>query len=69
MRALSGREFARVLERHGWTLRRVQGSHHVYGKEGSAVRISVPIYGSLALKIGLQAHLMKMAGLTEADLD
>jgi len=31
MKALSGRELARVLESHGWTLLRVQGSHHIYG--------------------------------------
>ncbi len=27
MKALSGREFARLVERHGWTLLRVHGSH------------------------------------------
>jgi len=49
-------------------LMRVQGSHHVYGKAGSVVRISVPIHGNKPLKIGLAKHLLKMAGLTEADL-
>ncbi len=28
MRSVSGKELARVLERHGWTLLRIQGSHH-----------------------------------------
>lgn len=31
MKAISGREFARVLARHGWRLLRVVGSHHVCG--------------------------------------
>ncbi len=61
-------EFARILERHGWSLLRVQGSHHIYGRAGSDVRLSVPVHGSQALKTGLLRHLMKMAGLSERDL-
>lgn len=69
MKAISGKSFARVLERHGWLLLRIHGSHHIYGKDGCAVRLSVPIHGEAPLKIGLLKHLMKMAALREADLD
>ena len=31
-------ETAKKLEREGWKLLRVQGSHHVYGKAGSIAR-------------------------------
>lgn len=68
MKSVSGKEFAKVLERHGWLLLRIQGSHHIYGKSGSDVRLSVPMHGNRALKIGLLRHLMRMAGLTEEDL-
>lgn len=68
MKSLSGKEFARILEKRGWVLKRVHGSHHVYVKEGSPARITVPVHGSKALKKGLLLHLMKMAGLGEADL-
>ena len=68
MRSVSGKEFTKVLERHGWTLLRMQGSHHIYGRAGSDVRLSVPIHGNQALKTGLLRHLMKMAGLSETDL-
>jgi predicted RNA binding protein YcfA (HicA-like mRNA interferase family) len=68
MKSVSGKEFARILERSGWTLLRVQGSHHIYGKTGNDVRLSVPIHGNQALKTGLLRHLMKMAGITESDL-
>jgi predicted RNA binding protein YcfA (HicA-like mRNA interferase family) len=68
MRSVSGKEFAKILERHGWTLLRVQGSHHIYGRAGSDVRLSVPIHGTQALKTGLLRHLMKMADLSENDL-
>lgn len=69
MRAFSGREFARLVERHGWKLLRVQGSHHIYGKEGSAVRLSVPVHGNTPLKRGILRFLMKSAGLGEKDLE
>jgi predicted RNA binding protein YcfA (HicA-like mRNA interferase family) len=65
VKSVSGKELARLLERHGWSLLRVVGSHHVYGKVGSSVRLSVPIHGNKPLKVGLLRHLLKMAGLTE----
>jgi len=68
MKSVSGRELARLLERHGWSRLRIRGSHHIYGKAGSRVRISVPIHGTRALKRGLLRHLLKMAGLSEDDV-
>ena len=68
MKSISGKDFAKVIESHGWTLLRVQGSHHIYGRTGSDARLSVPIHGNQPLKIGLLKHLMKLAGLTEDDL-
>jgi len=68
MKSVSGKELARALERHGWSLLRVQGSHHIYGRQGSIVRLSVPIHGNKALKVGLLKHLLNMAGLSEDDL-
>jgi predicted RNA binding protein YcfA (HicA-like mRNA interferase family) len=63
VKAISGKEFARLLESHGWSLQRISGSHHIYAKAGSSVRISVPIHGNATLKVGLLRHLMKLAGL------
>lgn len=37
-------------------------------KEGSIVRLSVPVHGATPLKIGLLKHLLKTAGLTESDI-
>jgi len=53
MKSLSGHDLARLLELRGWRLLRISGSHHIYGKHGSAVRLSVPIHGNRPLKIGL----------------
>jgi len=68
MKAVSGKELAKVLERHGWSLLRIQSSHHIYGKPGSNVRLSVPVHGNQTLKTGLLKHLLNLAGLTENDL-
>ena len=68
MRSLSGKQLARILERHGWRLLRTQGSHHIYGKKESTVRLSVPAHGNQPIKSGLLNHLLKMAGLSENDL-
>ena len=68
MKQRSGKELAKALERHDWILLRIQGSHHVYGKPGTIVRISVPVHGNQPLKAGLLHHLLKMAGLSESDL-
>jgi len=68
MRPMSGKELSSILLRQGWFLLRVQGSHHIFGKAGSIVRLSVPVHGNTALKTGLFNYLVKMAGLTEDDL-
>jgi len=68
MKFVSGKDLAPALERCGWSLMRVHGSHHIYGRTGSIVRISVPIHGNQALKVGLLKHLMKMAGLSESQI-
>jgi len=66
---MSGRDFARLVERHGWTLLRISGSHHIYGRTGSVVRLSIPIHGSRPLKIGLLRHLAKLAEIPDQDLN
>ena len=68
MKSLSGKDLARLVESHGWQLLRIRGSHHIYGKSGSIVRLSIPIHGNAALKAGLLKHLLKMAGLEEEDI-
>ncbi|MGC2321403.1 MAG: type II toxin-antitoxin system HicA family toxin [Terriglobales bacterium] len=68
MKAVSGRELARAVERKGWVLLRVHGSHHIYGQVGSVVRLSIPIHGNKPLKVGLLRHLMKLAEIRESEL-
>jgi len=68
MKGISGREFVRIVERHGWQLLRINGSHHIYGKQGSVLRLSIPIHGNRPLKIGLLRHLAKLAEIPDEQL-
>jgi predicted RNA binding protein YcfA (HicA-like mRNA interferase family) len=65
VKSVSGKDFAKVLEKNGWSLLRINGSHHIYGKPGSVARISVPIHGNTSLKTGLLRNIMKLAEITE----
>jgi len=68
MKQVSGKQLARVLEQHGWQLKRIHGSHHIFSKPGRIERISIPAHGNQPLKIGLLRHLMRLAELHEKDL-
>ena len=64
MKALSGKDMCRLLEEHGWELKRVNGSHHIYMKPGRVERISVPVHANKPLKKGLLHALLKIAEIT-----
>jgi predicted RNA binding protein YcfA (HicA-like mRNA interferase family) len=68
MKSISGKEFAKILEKNSWQLLRINGSHHIYGQPNNPTRISVPIHGNQSLKPGLLRHFLKIANLTENDL-
>jgi predicted RNA binding protein YcfA (HicA-like mRNA interferase family) len=62
---VSGREFARLVETRGWKLLRINGSHHIYGKEGVRARLTIPVHGATPLKPGLCRHLAKLAEIED----
>lgn len=68
MKAISGKRLCKLLEQRGWVLKRIQGSHHIYTRPGSGARISVPVHGNTALKVGLLRSLMKIADIDESAL-
>ncbi|MBU0764381.1 MAG: type II toxin-antitoxin system HicA family toxin [Bacteroidetes bacterium] len=68
MKTISGKEFAKLLEKKNWILKRIKGSHHIYVKENNPVRISLPMHGSISYKTGLLKHFMKIAGIEENEL-
>ena len=68
MKTVIGAKLAKLLEKHGWKLLRINGSHHIYGKSDQVERISIPIHSNQSLKVGLLRHLLKVAGLSEDDI-
>jgi predicted RNA binding protein YcfA (HicA-like mRNA interferase family) len=68
LRPVTGKAFARALERQGWQLHHTRGSHHYYIKDGEQAMLCVPIHAGKNLKRGTQATLMKLASLTDSDL-
>ncbi len=68
MKVVSGRRMAKLAEGQGWTLARINGSHHIYTKAGRIERVVIPIHANKALKIGLQRSLMKIIPISETDL-
>jgi predicted RNA binding protein YcfA (HicA-like mRNA interferase family) len=68
LKTISGKEFAKLLEKRGWELKRINGSHHIYTKIGNPARISMPIHTNTPLKIGLLNHLMKIADIDKNEL-
>ena len=57
-----------MLQRHGWELKRVKGSYHIFTKSGNPARISVPIHGNSPLKVGLLRYFLKVAEIDEREL-
>jgi predicted RNA binding protein YcfA (HicA-like mRNA interferase family) len=58
---VKGKEFVRLLERHGWKVQYVRGSDHILRKEGK--HLSVPVHAGRELGKGLLTRLLKEAGL------
>ena len=61
MKQVSGRQLAKVVQQRGWTLSRINGSHHIFIKPGHRERIVIPIHGNTPLKTGLLRSQMKIA--------
>jgi len=68
MRSISGKVLCRILEKKGWQLKTIHGSHHVYIKLGRKERISIPVHSNKDLKMGMLRAIMKIAEIDESEL-
>jgi predicted RNA binding protein YcfA (HicA-like mRNA interferase family) len=68
MKALSGKMLCKIVERNGWELKRISGSHHIYIKDSIDAILSIPVHSNRDLPIGTLRSIMKDAELTEDDL-
>jgi predicted RNA binding protein YcfA (HicA-like mRNA interferase family) len=54
----------KALERLGWTVDRVRGSHHVLAKAGHP-SITIPVRKGATLKEGTARAILRQAGVSE----
>lgn len=43
----TGKEFCAFLERNGWILARIKGSHHIYKKPGVMALLTIPVHSGM----------------------
>lgn len=58
---MNGTDIIGKLKADGWTLARVNGSHHIMVKDGRAV--PVPVYGKRDVGPGLVAAIQRQSGV------
>lgn len=63
MKNVTGKQLCKLLVKNGWKLLRINGSHHIFCKDGEEARILVPVHTNKPLKRGLLSAILKTAGL------
>jgi len=60
----------RILERFGWRLDRIRGSHHIMRHaERTRIVISVPVHAGKTLPIGMIVDALKDAAISVKDFN
>jgi predicted RNA binding protein YcfA (HicA-like mRNA interferase family) len=65
--ALTPREIARLLERRGFVLDRVKGSHHIYYHPETRRRVVVPFHKK-DLPKGTLLEILRQAGISREEI-
>ena len=68
MKSISGKKLCKIVEKKGWILKKITGSHHIYEKNNDNKIISIPVHRNQDLKLGTLKSIMKIAQLSENDL-
>ncbi|SIS88107.1 type II toxin-antitoxin system HicA family toxin [Alicyclobacillus vulcanalis] len=64
---VSGKELVSALQRAGWTVRRIEGSHYIMWKDGSPP-FPIPVHGNKDLRKGTLKNILQQSGLTVEEL-
>lgn len=60
---MNGKQVIKLLKEKGWQLDRINGSHHIFKKEGIVYLITVPVHGSDDIPTGTLNRILKDGGL------
>ena len=66
--ALTARKVIKILEKKGFVLDRVKGSHHIYYNPETKKRVVVPIHKK-ELPKGTLMEILRQAGIGKEELD
>jgi len=64
--AINGKKVVKALERYGYKVIRIRGSHHFMSGEGKQ-SVSVPVHAGRDIKKGTLSSILSDAGLTNED--
>ena len=68
MKSISGKKLCKIVEKKGWILKKITGSHHIYEKPNENKIISIPVHRNQDLKLGTLKSIMKIVQLSQEDL-
>lgn len=60
---MTGNEMIKLLKKHGWSIVRINGSHHVMAKKGEPKKVVVPVHGNKTLATGTEHDILRQARL------
>ncbi len=66
--ALTPKKIIKILERNGFVLSRVKGSHHIYYNPETGKRVVVPVHRK-ELPKGTLLEILKQAGIERKELE
>jgi len=65
----SGRALVRALQRAGFEITHVRGSHYYLRRPGAGPIVPVPVHGNRDLPVGTLRSVLRLAGLTAEELE
>jgi len=65
--AVSGKQVITALEKEGWYVKRVRGSHHILRHPRIPEAIPVPVHGSRPIKRGTLGSILRAAGISRGE--
>lgn len=60
---MNGKQVIVKLKKEGWTLIRVEGSHHIMKNLELNIKVPIPVHGSKDIQIGLIKAIEKQTGV------
>lgn len=67
--AVTGKQLVKILERRGWYVKRVRGSHHILRHPNVPDAIPVPVHGSQPIKRGTLGNILRTAGISRDEFN